>query len=170
MKPIAISLRADEALKIAIGEIRIILSTEVESKRKILIHSCSYSTIEDENIAYKRIAEIGFSPEEVPRNAIIGWARIAEIKTYNAATFAIDGNLHGHGIDLNDFITQQGWQGQTVYGYFLEDHHILKIPVMGIGTEYEHGDAWEAVSPFQLVCFERALNTESIDIANTVGY
>jgi hypothetical protein len=170
MKPLAISLHGDEALKVAIGEIRIILSTQVESKRKIIIHSCLYATMEDENIGYRAIAQMGFSPEEVPTNAIIGWAKIAEIKTYNAATFAIDGKLHGHGVDLNQFISDEGWQGQTVYGYVLEDHHYLKLPIMGVASEYQHGNLWEAISPFQIVCFERALNAESVDIAATVGY
>ncbi|PMB08213.1 hypothetical protein CEN49_10650 [Fischerella thermalis CCMEE 5273] len=170
MKPIAISLHPDEALKVAIGEIRIILTTEVETKRKILIHACSYATIEDENIGYREIAQLGFSPEEIPTNAIIGWAKIAEIKTYNAATFAIDGQLHGHGFDLNQFINDEGWQGETVYGYVLEEHHYLNLPIMGIGSEYQHGDFWEAQSPFEIVCFERALNTGSVNIAETVGY
>ena len=170
MKPIAISLHADEALKIAIGEIRIILSTEVEAKRKIIIHACSYATIEDENIGYRAIAQMGFSPEEVPTNAIIGWAKIAEIKSYNAATFAIDGKLHGHGVDLNQFMEGEGWQSRTIYGYVLEDHHYLSLPIMGVGSEYQHGDFWEAVSPLEIVGFESALSANSVDIANAVGY
>ena len=170
MKPTAISLYPDEALKLAIGEIRIILSTKAERKRKILIHACSYASLEDENIGYKAIAQLGFSPEEIPFNAIIGWAKIKEIKEYNTANFAIDNKLHGHGTDLNHFINEEGWQGQIIYGYVLEKHHYLSLPIIGVGDEYQHGDFWEAQSPFETVCFERALNVNSVDIEEAVGY
>jgi hypothetical protein len=170
MKPIAYSMRPEEALKLAIGEIRIILTTQAESKRKILFHACSYDTTEQENAGFKAIAQLGFSPEEVPTNSIIGWAKIADVKTYDAAKFAIDGKLHGHGVDLNQFIADEGWQGQQVYGLVLEEQHYLNLPIMGVGSEYVHGDFWEAQSPFQVVAFERALDAGSVDIAAAVGY
>ena len=170
MKAIAYSMHPEEALKLAIGEIRIILTTEKESKRKILFHACSYDTTEQENAGFKAIAQLGFSPEEVPTNSIIGWAKIAEVKTYDAAKFAIDGKLHGHGVDLNQFLADEGWQGQQVYGYMLEEQHYLNLPIMGVGAEYVCGDFWEAKSPFQVVAFERALDAGSVDIVASVGY
>jgi hypothetical protein len=170
MKPIAVSMHPQEALKLAIGEIRIILTTQAESKRKILFHACSYDTTEQENAGFKAIAQLGFSPEEVPTNSIIGWAKIADVKTYDAAKFAIDGKLHGHGFDLNQFLAAEGWQGQQVYGLVLEEQHYLCLPIMGIGAERVHGDFWEAQSPFQVVAFERALDAQSVDIVASVGY
>jgi hypothetical protein len=170
MKPIAYSMHPKEALKLAIGEIRIILTTQTESKRKILFHACSYNTTEQENAGFKAIAQLGFSSEEVPTNSIIGWAKITDVKVYDTAKFAIDGKLHGHGVDLNQFLAAERWQGQQVYGLVLEEQHYLNLPIMGVGSEYVHGDFWEAQSPFQVVAFERALAVESVDIVSAVGY
>jgi hypothetical protein len=167
----ALSLRPDAAIKIAIGDLTIQLATEnLEYKGKLIIHACSYASREEENECIKRITQLGFSPEEVPSNSILAWAKVKEIKTYTLQTFAIDAKLHGYGADLNQFLAQEGWQGKTVYGYVLEEHHYLNLPIMGVGSEYQHGDWWQAETPFEILCFKRCFDAECVDIAETVGY
>jgi hypothetical protein len=168
---LALSLRPDAAIRIAIGDLTIQLATEnLEYKGKLIIHSCSYSSKEEEDECIKRITQLGFSPEEVPSNSILAWAKVKEIKIYTPQTFAIDADLHGYGTDLNQFLSQEGWQGRTVYGYALEEHHYLSLPIMGVGSEYRHGHWWNAESPFEILCFKRAFDAESVNIAEAVGY
>jgi len=164
MQPIAISLFPDEALLFAIAEHTIVLSTTPQKKRKIIFHTAAYNTLEDEKIGNEAITQLTFEPGEIPINSFIGWAKITEIKEYNAQTFAIDSGKHGHGTDINKFLGEEDWQGRNLYGYLLEEQHFLSLPVMGVGSEFIHGDIWEAQSPFHIVAMERALNGNSVDV------
>lgn len=173
LETLAVSLRPDVAMTLATGNITIQLSTELlmvggtedPYKGRILIHACKYLNQDEEREGYRRLVENGWNAESAPVNSILGWAKIKDVKPYNPQTFAIDAEKHGYGSDLVKFQQDQGWIGRPVYGYFLHQIHLLKTPIMGVGSEeYQHGTFWAPRTPFEVMTFKMAFDRDAVDI------
>ena len=157
----ALSLRPDAALELALGEVRIHLtSVDIEYTGKIIIHACDYQS-EDKQEAETNIIQSGWNLDEVPTNAILGWAKLKTIKLYTESEFKLDKSFHKVN-DFNLLKAQQQWD--KVYGYVIENHHYLPLPIYGVNKDYTYGDWWTPEDPFDVLCFKRAFDSQSIDV------
>lgn len=163
MDVFAVSLRPDMALRLALGEYKIHLAPfNLEYKGKLIIHSCAYSSEEDQEEGENNIKKLGFNPTEISTGAILGWAKIIDIKSYISSTFKQDKDLHEYGDNLDLFKAQQQWK--DVFGYLIQENQYLYIPIMGVGIEKKHGDWWTPESPFDALCFKRAFDGQAIEV------
>lgn len=159
----AVSLRPDMALRLALGEYKIHLTPfDLEYKGKVIIHSCSYNSEEDRKEGLDNIKKLGFNSLDIPTGAILGWAKIDNVKSYIPSTFKLEENLHEYGNNLDLFKAQQQWK--DVFGYLINENHYLYLPIEGVGRDKKHGDWWTPESPFDALCFKRAFDGQSIDV------
>lgn len=159
----AISLKADVALRLALGEFKIHLAPfDLNYKGKLIIHSCNYESEQERDLIFKNIEKLGFSPNEIAFNAILGWAKITETKKYTSGLFKQDKDLHEYGDNLDLFKAQEKWN--DVFGYLIQENQYLYVPIYGIGEGKRHGDWWTPESPFHVLCWRRALDSQTIDV------
>jgi hypothetical protein len=153
----AISVKPDIALLLALGEIKVHLSpVNLEYIGNLVIHTCDYTSLEQEIESLKLIKNLGFQPEEIPTNAIIGYVNIQEIVKYNSNTFKQNSYLHLYEQDYNLFKILNNWQEYDIFGYKLNDFNYLETPIKEVSKYRLHGDWWTPENPFEILCFKKA--------------
>jgi len=158
-KTIAYSLRPDLAFYVSMGALTILTHREKIEAKNILIHSCGYVGEEDKKEGESNLIKDGGikTLDLAPDNAILGWGKIAEIKEYDNQTFAYDKERHWAHMSFQSFKSENAMMGVPVYGYVLIDVFYLQLPVIGIGGQRIHGEIWEAETPFDALCFNKAI-------------
>ena len=163
------SLRPDVALMVITGEPSVLISPSLDGyKGRLAIHAASCTDEDDRKDSYKRIIEMGWSPEDVPEGSLVGWCKIDKNIEYDTNTFAADFNNHCYSSHrLEDFKKQEEWL-DAVHGLHLADMQILKMPIMGIGKLKVHGEWWTPDNPFDLLCLKQCFEAEALALESTL--
>lgn len=160
------SLRPDVALMVLSGEPTVLLAPpELEKCRgKLAIHAGTCETQNDRDDCWDRIFELGWSPEDMPEGALVGWAKVSKVIRYDNNTFMTDYNKHCYSSpSLQQFKDDNEWL-DDVYGLYLEEVHILKVPIEGIGKDKAHGSWWEPEIPLDTIGLKTLFEAESVEI------
>jgi|GEM_PF-4469251 len=159
-KTYAISLRPDEALFAAIGHLKTILLDEYyEDMYLLIIHACGYESPLEKKEAETKLKSCGMLGQ-VQEHSLIAFAAPL-ITEYDNSSFRLDAQKHFGGTNLMAFKTENDWDLESdVFGYELIGTRRLLKPILGVqplGEDMTHGDIWEPDTPFEQLCFDRAI-------------
>lgn len=124
------SLLPDHALGVLTGAMTLLLSDRpLDYSGRLIIQTVPYPSDSAEQIGLENFAALGFSPDDCPVQAFLGWVTIGKIKAYQSDTeFSRDRDRHHRSESLQLLKARSGIQ--TVYGIELSEPHWLVQPVL----------------------------------------
>lgn len=168
MDHVAFSCEPDTCLAYLLGGFQAIVCFDMDEGMqkytgRLLLHTTGY---DEESV--KNLANLGYSPDDMPAYSIQGWVEVKEIKRYDPITFAIDHKLHHQGTDLGALLRETENIGADCYGIIVHKPLALQEPIYDVLRD-EHeimpGDFWSPQAPMELQAFKMALDRGRAQLA-----
>lgn len=132
---------------------------------RVVIHSGRYASGQDMKAGYEILKEAGWSEEDAPQVALIGYCRIKSGTTveYDEQRFQKDRQLHGMpDMTLDAMLRRLNWQ--QAWGLKLQDPHWALEPIFKVRESPEEsvqdGAFWLPDQPYQYEAFKMLVKKE----------